>query len=245
MSARKMRYCQYSKCGKLITRPIGGKDSGKYCDRTCYFAAIDAGEQRFQGSLRGLDWQLAVWFEDWESQRPRYLNCEYCGVATNNTRFCGTKCARKAWYWDGKPKQCVDCGASIDGLMHQRRGRCKACRGKRLKLAVRAYRRKHRHLFGGHRRRCRHYGVPYDKSVTRRAVFERDRYVCQICGVQCLHRFTWKGAKPHVLSPTVDHIMPLSWRDRGHTWDNVQCACWACNTRKSDTRGGQLRLALK
>jgi hypothetical protein len=43
MSARKKRYCQYSRCGKLITRAIGGKDSGKYCDKPCYFAAIDAG----------------------------------------------------------------------------------------------------------------------------------------------------------------------------------------------------------
>lgn len=241
MSARKMRYCQYSKCGKLITRSIGGKDSGKYCDRTCYFAAIDAGEQRFQGALRGLDWQLAVWFEDWESQRPQYLHCEYCGVATNNKQFCGTKCR----YWADKPTQCVDCNVPIGGLMYQSGGRCKKCRIKRTKKARCAYKRKYRSLFGSHRRRCRHYGVTYDKSVTRRAVFERDRYVCQICGVKCLDRFVWEGAKPCILSPTVDHIVPLSWRDKGHTWDNVQCACWACNISKGDTKGGQLRLVLR
>jgi hypothetical protein len=50
---------------------------------------------------------------------------------------------------------------------------------------------------------------------------------------------------PHRLSPTVDHIMPLSWRKLGHTWDNVQCACWSCNVQKNNRKGGQLRFTFE
>jgi 5-methylcytosine-specific restriction endonuclease McrA len=245
MSARKKRYCQYSRCGKLITRAIGSKDSGKYCNKSCYFAAIDAGEQKFKGALRGLDWQLASWFLEWDAQKPAYFNCANCGEKTNNTRFCNRKCEGKFRYWLIKPSECVDCGACIAGVVYQSRSRCKTCRLKRRKQLRRTLKKKYTHLFGNYRNRCQHYGVEYDSSVTRKKVFERDRHVCQMCGAQCLNAFKWKGGKPIELSPTVDHIVPLSWRKLGHTWDNVQCACWSCNTAKRNMFGGQLRLVLQ
>jgi 5-methylcytosine-specific restriction endonuclease McrA len=86
--------------------------------------------------------------------------------------------------------------------------------------------------------------VPYDSSVTRRKVFERDNYTCQLCGVKCLERFTLDDGVPDPVCPTVDHIIALSKRLRGHTWDNVQCACWQCNVDKGAAARGQLRLAL-
>jgi 5-methylcytosine-specific restriction endonuclease McrA len=49
---------------------------------------------------------------------------------------------------------------------------------------------------------------------------------------------------PHPLSPTVDHIIAISLRIKGHTWDNVQCACWACNVAKGAKAKGQLRFAI-
>jgi 5-methylcytosine-specific restriction endonuclease McrA len=94
-----------------------------------------------------------------------------------------------------------------------------------------------------HRKRCRKFGVPWDPKVRRRAVFKRDGYRCGICGKQTLKDGKMEGNKVHPSSPSVDHIIPLSHGIKGHTWDNVQCACWICNTRKS-TRiyGAQMRL---
>ena len=55
-------------------------------------------------------------------------------------------------------------------------------------------------------------------KLSRRAVFRRDSFTCQYCGVQNNHL-------------TIDHVIP---RHRGgkHTWDNVVSACDACNRRK-------------
>lgn len=91
----------------------------------------------------------------------------------------------------------------------------------------------HRRLMRGrygrhdtHRKRARRYGVEYE-PVNKRKVFERDGYRCGICG-----RKTLKGAKvPHHRAPTIDHIIPLS-EGGDHVYENVQCACFICNTRK-------------
>ncbi|MBI2942327.1 MAG: HNH endonuclease [Chloroflexi bacterium] len=54
--------------------------------------------------------------------------------------------------------------------------------------------------------------------LTRKEVFQRDRYVCQYCGT--------KGK-----DLTIDHVVP---RHRGgkHMWDNLVSACRSCNHRK-------------
>lgn len=56
--------------------------------------------------------------------------------------------------------------------------------------------------------------------LSRREVFNRDRYTCQYCGR--------RGQR----DLTLDHVMP---RHRGgrHTWDNLVTACKSCNHRKA------------
>ncbi len=56
--------------------------------------------------------------------------------------------------------------------------------------------------------------------LSRREVFNRDRYTCQYCGR--------RGAR----DLTLDHVMP---RHRGgrHTWENLVTACKSCNHRKA------------
>ena len=56
--------------------------------------------------------------------------------------------------------------------------------------------------------------------LSRREVFNRDRYTCQYCGRH--------GAR----DLTLDHVMP---RHRGgrHTWENLVTACKTCNHRKA------------
>jgi 5-methylcytosine-specific restriction endonuclease McrA len=59
---------------------------------------------------------------------------------------------------------------------------------------------------------------PSRLALTRRAVFMRDNFTCQYCGL-------------HSRDLTLDHVVP---RHRGgrDAWDNLVAACRACNHRK-------------
>lgn len=57
------------------------------------------------------------------------------------------------------------------------------------------------------------------RRLSRRAVFARDRYTCQYCGLS-------------LRTLTLDHIQPRS-RGGRHEWDNVVSACKKCNHRKA------------
>jgi 5-methylcytosine-specific restriction endonuclease McrA len=96
-----------------------------------------------------------------------------------------------------------------------------------------------------HRHRCTRFNVVFDPSVRRRLVLQRDNYVCQICFRRCLDKFLTDATtgSPLPLSPTIDHIVPLSLGIKGHTWDNVQCACFECNVRKGARAHAPARLA--
>jgi 5-methylcytosine-specific restriction endonuclease McrA len=73
----------------------------------------------------------------------------------------------------------------------------------------------------------RYVNVPRRGAVwSRRAVFARDSYTCQYCGI---------GLDRN--SSTIDHIIPVSrCRElgiRSSSWSNTCCACEKCNRRKS------------
>lgn len=85
---------------------------------------------------------------------------------------------------------------------------------------------------GDDRKRCRRYGVYFDPKIRREDVFERDKYICQICGIKCDPNDRSWGSSG-ATHPTIDHIIPLS-KGGTHTWDNVQCACALCNSVKRD-----------
>jgi HNH endonuclease len=92
-----------------------------------------------------------------------------------------------------------------------------------------------------HRQRAIRLGLPYER-VFRQKVFKRDGWRCQLC-----HRSTPKRLlrdHQHLSAPTLDHIVPMSMGG-GHTWDNLQCLCRACNSKKSASIAGQLRLKLE
>jgi 5-methylcytosine-specific restriction endonuclease McrA len=60
-------------------------------------------------------------------------------------------------------------------------------------------------------------------------VFERDGWVCYRC-----ERPTDPDASPFdVMSPTVDHVVPLS-KAGVHTLANVRTCCLGCNSAKQD-----------
>lgn len=78
--------------------------------------------------------------------------------------------------------------------------------------------------------RCREYGVPYDPQITRQEVYDKSRWKCHICGKRVSKRKKYPDPK----SPSLDHVVPLSWRKKspGHVWGNVALAHLVCNQRK-------------
>jgi len=61
------------------------------------------------------------------------------------------------------------------------------------------------------------------------SIFERDGWICGICR-QMVER---NEVVPHPRAPTIDHIVPLA-KGGIHRVDNVQCACFMCNSLKRD-----------
>ena len=229
------RQCAFSGCGNILTR----RDQGAYCGRDCFHSAVKAGEQWFRGGLHGAWSSFHDWMCDWDAQRPEWMNCEVCNKVIAR-RSAGTKtCGSNQCVWRlAHPVQenCLDCGVVINAA-DQRIKRCELCRRKRKIAAKRLSSR-------NTRKRCQKHGVPWDPSVKSSEVFKRDKYVCQLCGRRCLRRYTVADEIPDPRSPTVDHIIAIGRGVKGHTWDNVQCACWQCNVAKGCAAIGQMRLAL-
>lgn len=69
-----------------------------------------------------------------------------------------------------------------------------------------------------------HYNAvpPRRVKLSRRNVFERDRYLCQYC-----------GRTPPRSELSIDHVVPRS-RGGATSWNNVLLACTTCNARKRD-----------
>ena len=71
------------------------------------------------------------------------------------------------------------------------------------------------------------------------AVFNRDRWRCQLCGCSTPKRLRGQMVDR---APELDHIVPLG-SGGAHTWVNVHCACRKCNGQKHANPLGQLRLS--
>jgi len=61
---------------------------------------------------------------------------------------------------------------------------------------------------------------PRRVKLTHSAIFRRDNYTCQYCGIECTAD-----------TISVDHIIPKSQGGR-NTWRNLVTACKFCNNRK-------------
>jgi len=67
------------------------------------------------------------------------------------------------------------------------------------------------------------------ENVDRIAVFARDGWVCQRCGITCSAETQW----PDPTFPSLDHIIPLS-KGGEHSYANTQLLCLQCNLRKGN-----------
>ena len=78
------------------------------------------------------------------------------------------------------------------------------------------------------------------ESINEKVVYLRDGWICQIC-----HKRVYKKVKyPDSMSPSLDHIIPLS-KGGSHIYANVQLAHFGCNSGKKDNillQGEQLRM---
>ena len=101
-----------------------------------------------------------------------------------------------------------------------------------------AYRLKYPDILMVNRRKYRALkrGVQHKPYATN-YVFERDGWVCQICGRKINRRL--KYPNPH--SGSIDHIVPLS-KGGSDAPANVQATHLRCNVGKNATNKGQLRL---
>ena len=95
------------------------------------------------------------------------------------------------------------------------------------------------------RKKCKLLGVPYDEECTRRAVLERDGWVCQMCRIDCNREYIIdpKTRRPDPRNAEHDHIVPLTEEGSpGNVFPNSQCLCRKCNNKKRARSWGQLRL---
>lgn len=80
---------------------------------------------------------------------------------------------------------------------------------------------------GWHLRRARILGSANLELFERNEIFARDNWICKLCN-QPLDR---TEVKPHPMSPSIDHIIPLS-RGGEHNKENCQAAHLGCNRSK-------------
>ena len=72
-------------------------------------------------------------------------------------------------------------------------------------------------------------GAAGGEHVRKEKVFERDGWLCRLCGVATPKHLT--GTYEHN-APELDHIIPVT-RDGLHTYANTQCLCRSCNGWKA------------
>ncbi len=138
-------------------------------------------------------------------------------------------CLFKGPFWGlvFQPRICVDCNHYFETCYPDGGGRGT---GTRRCYECRRFFRLKNHG-GGPRRRCKHFGVPY-QAFNPRKVFEDDNWQCRIC---------LKFTTPEHLgtrfddAPEIDHIWPLSVvydgrKSPGHVPSNCRTACRKCNS---------------
>jgi hypothetical protein len=84
-----------------------------------------------------------------------------------------------------------------------------------------------------HRRRAWLFDGANEK-IDSLEIFERDGWKCGLCHRKVNPKFVW----PHRMSPSLDHIVPIS-KGGDHVRTNVHLAHLTCNLSKRDRGGGE------
>lgn len=187
-----------------------------------------------------------------QSQAP-LVACPICGKAFkrthDRTRFCSKRCYAASlagdgcwpdgtWAWRSLVEvgQCAVCGDATC----VRAGRqliCGTCRRVDYRRAYYAANRD-KFIASAHRRARRMAGA-FVENVNPSVVYERDKWICHLCGEPTLRKPRWKRDP---LMASLDHVIPIS-RGGDHSYANVACSHLRCNYAKGN-RGGGEQLAL-
>jgi HNH endonuclease len=188
---------------------------------------------------------------------PFTYTCEQCEHTFTRDKLCGKRprfCDETCWdawrhrnlrpwgYWqveapyEGRPFTCADCGtkalASGYGPQATRCTHCKLVRDRargpewaaKNPVARREISRNY-----SHRRRAQILGTAVE-DFPAIEVFAANQWICQLCKKPVDQQKQY----PDPLSPSLDHIIPLS-RGGGHVLANVQLAHYICNVRKGSS----------
>lgn len=79
----------------------------------------------------------------------------------------------------------------------------------------------------------------YIRSSDKEAVFERDNYTCQICGISRGFLEDLCPGLGDYLLLEADHIRSVKRGGSGNDIDNLQCLCWRCNRKKGGNKTNQ------
>jgi hypothetical protein len=233
------------RCKRCGSEFSSDRKKQKFCSPQCAHLA-----DRRRVTLRCANPECAREYDKCQAQadKGRKFCCWECFQSVHSAPesscvACGKPFKRKAYTseWQGKNKYCCrEC------YLDDRWGKDRPGKASSPAVIDRACKRS---LATSLRKRCKHYGVPFDPACTREAVCERDGWVCQQCGVKChkgRHRFNKTTRKMSKRNAEHDHIVPLARRNptKGNTFDNSQCLCRRCNGKKHARGGGQMRLAL-
>ncbi len=155
---------------------------------------------------------------------------------------------RKAYYDANPDKAKRDAKVWRDANLEQEKAMCKAWRDvnkEYIKATNRAYHKanpekiKANKRVSGHKRRALKYKTQVE-FINEKIVFMRDGWICQHCKKRVNRKLRW----PDPLSPSLDHIMPLS-KGGAHIYSNVQLAHFVCNVSKNVnvlSQGEQMRI---
>lgn len=181
------------------------------------------------------------------NQRRKPLDrkpCAHCGTeflaAWSSAKYCSAKCYGDMRYQSVSfDYKCVECGASFKSRLTKASCCSHECvRAVSRRAAIEYAKsnpapRKHASRSDAYRvydyQRRSAYDSPRAEVFSSEEIFERDGWLCQICGEEIDRNLVF----PHPRSVSLDHIIPIS-RGGLHRRDNVQCAHFGCNSGKGN-----------
>jgi hypothetical protein len=179
----------------------------------------------------------------WPTTKIYPVSCTVCGnafIARNSRQNkCSDECRKKHTKQynlerdkqrstrDYTPRKCKECGAIFKPVYGDKRKiYCSP------ECSTNAYRRTDAHKISrkecNKRRRARERNAIVEMFNTKE-MFNRDKWICQICGLKVDSRLKY----PHPKSASLDHRIALS-NGGSHTEDNVQLAHLGCNSSKGN-----------
>lgn len=173
-----------------------------------------------------------AWWKSHPEERKDYKHiCEYCGISfyskNKHQKFCSLKCAST---YNNKhkhmiTKNCEYCGKIYEVSVNNAYSRCCS-----LKCTYALYSKNNRDKCNqkAHRYLTRKM-KQFIEDVSLEYLYHRDKGVCGICG----ERVNLKYKYPHPLSPSIDHIIPIS-KGGFHSKNNCQLAHFVCNSTKNN-----------